>query len=57
MFETTSGGESLVVRASFLQWFKAGFAFTCGAILATGIAWVIGLRILGLAMEAMVRGR
>lgn len=34
MFETTIAGESsLLLRASFWQCFKAGVAFTCGAVI------------------------
>lgn len=45
MFETTTGGEPVVFRASLLQWFKAGFAFTCGAMLASFIAWIIAVQV------------
>lgn len=50
MFEAVATSESLHLRGSFWQCFKAGFAFTCGALVATGIVtalyltfWVVGL--------------
>lgn len=55
MFESTDVADRpLLVRASFGQCFKAGAAFTCGALAVTFIASLLYLVVLSRLLPAIL---